>query len=394
MIEEKNKKLNDLVGVERYIKVMDKWHDKIEEDKFLFLLISGSTGVGKSTLGELYLKNKGYNVIYFDIATVKNKNKIYGLIRESFKTYDICSMLSNKKKKIGYIIDNIDNSSISKNDIVELHNLFVKNKTKRPVIFVGKFSKVANYPKKKIEHMKMNIISDSILYKIGKKEDNNIDDIKLKLIISKCQNDIKKLLVLLDYFRKYNNIDSNNITLKDTDYNLFYDFNNLISQYKNIKKTEVYCDHAMLLNYTFHQNVYNLLKDNCKYNVKDVLYDYNYRIFENITLEYCITKNNNWELVEYIYFNGPKYISYDLNKIKKNKNVNTEVEYPKYCYILNQKNLFKKMIMLFKDFDFYDNLNINNFKVFLEGLFTNEEENKDILLKLKSCDINQLKKLL
>jgi len=384
------KELKDLVGVDKYINVMDKWYDKIKE-KFLFLLISGSTGIGKSTLGEYYLRNKGYNVMYFDVATIKTKSKIYDLIRESFKTYDICSILSNKKTKIGYIIDNIDNSSISKSDIVELHNLFIKHDTKRPVLFIGKFSKVANYPKKKIEHMKMSIISDHILYKIGKIVDSKIDDIKLRVIISKSQNDIKKLLILLEYFRKCNNINSDNIILKDTDYNLFYDFNNLISNYRNIKRTEVYSDHAMLLNYTFHQNVYNLLKDNCKTNLKDILYDYNKRIFENINLEYCITKNNNWELVE--YFNCPKYISYNFNKVKKNKNVSIEVDYPKYCYILNQKNLYKKMIMLFKDFDFYDNLNINNFKVFLEGLFINEEENKDILSKLKVFDINQLKKL-
>ena len=57
-------------------------------------------------------------------------------------------------------------------------------------------------------------------------------------------------------------------------------------------------------------------------------------------MEYCITKSNSWELVEYIYFNGPKYISYSLNKIKKNKNVNIEVEYPKYCYILISKEFY------------------------------------------------------
>ena len=69
---------------------------------------------------------------------------------------------------------------------------------------------------------------------------------------------------------------------------------------------------------------------------------FNKKIYENINLEYCITKNNNWDLVEYIYFNGPKYISYNLNKIKKNKNVNIEIEYPKYCYVLNQKNYIRK----------------------------------------------------
>ena len=386
------KDLDDLIGVEKYLKIIDKWYDNLNE-KFLFLLISGSTGIGKTKFGELYLMSKDYELIYFDISSIKNKNKIFELIKESFNRYDIYSLLSNKKKKVGYIIDNIDNNSISKNDVVELHNLFVKNKTIRPVIFIGKFSKAANYPKKKILHMKMNIISDTVLYKIGKKIDSNIDDIKLKIIISKCQNDIKKLLILMEYYKKQN-IDNEIIILKDNDYNLFHDFNGLVSQYKSIRKTEVYCDHAMLLNYTFNQNIYNLIKDNSKEEVESVLYDFNKRIYDNINLEYCITKNNNWELVEYIYFNGPKYISYNLNKIKKNKNVNIEVEYPKYCYVLNQKNLYKKMMIIFKDFEFYDNLNINNFKIFLENLFNNEEENNDILCKLKVGDINQLKKLI
>ena len=52
------------------------------------------------------------------------------------------------------------------------------------------------------------------------------------------------------------------------------------------------------------------------------------------------------------------------------------------------------MILIFKDYDFYDQLNINNFKLFIESLFNNEEKNKDILSRLKKSDIDQLKKLL
>ena len=45
--------------------------------------------------------------------------------------------------------------------------------------------------------------------------DGKIDDVKkLRLIISKCQNDIKKLLILLEYYKKCDNIDNENIILK------------------------------------------------------------------------------------------------------------------------------------------------------------------------------------
>ena len=49
-------KLNDLIGVDKYVKSMDKWINNLE-NKFLFLLLSGNTGVGKTSLGE-YFKRK------------------------------------------------------------------------------------------------------------------------------------------------------------------------------------------------------------------------------------------------------------------------------------------------------------------------------------------------
>ena len=62
------------------------------------------------------------------------------MIKESFNKYDITSYFNiNKNKKIAYIIDNISNI-FYKNDIVKLHNLFINYKSKRPVIFIGKYN--------------------------------------------------------------------------------------------------------------------------------------------------------------------------------------------------------------------------------------------------------------
>ena len=91
-------KLDDLVGMEKYILHMNKWYSRL--DKVLILSLEGNTGIGKSTIANLFLENKNYNILYFDISSIKSKNLIYDKIKESFRTYDICSMLQNKKKKI------------------------------------------------------------------------------------------------------------------------------------------------------------------------------------------------------------------------------------------------------------------------------------------------------
>ena len=81
--------------MEKYILHMNKWYSKL--NKVLILSLEGNTGIGKSTLATLFLEDKNYNILYFDISSIKSKNLIYDKIKESFRTYDICSMLQNKK---------------------------------------------------------------------------------------------------------------------------------------------------------------------------------------------------------------------------------------------------------------------------------------------------------
>jgi len=390
-------KLDDLIGMDKYIIHMNKWYTTL--DKIFILSLEGNTGIGKSILANLFLENKDYNILYFDISSIKSKNLIYDKIKESFRTYDICSILQNKKKKLAYIIDNMDSSSLSKSDINELHALFIKNKTFRPVILIGKYNKTTNYPKKKINTLKMYNPAENTLFKIGQKNiktfNLNITNINLKLIISKCQQDIKKLIILLDQFKNIKNIDINNIIIKDCSYNLFTDFANLMANYRNIKSTVINSDQVILLTYTFHQNLYNFSIKNCKNEyIEEYLYEWNKHILQSIGYETYMSKTQNWDFLNYLYFIGPKYISYNYNKNKKNNNISEQIDYPKYCYLSNQKNLYKKLIQIFKHFDFYDCINEDNFKLFVQSLFNNKDTNTHIFSELSNDEIESLSKMI
>tara|TARA_B100001175_G_scaffold317689_1_gene335760 strand:- start:1340 stop:2533 length:1194 start_codon:yes stop_codon:yes gene_type:complete len=388
--------LNKLVGVEKYISHMDKWYSTL--NKLFILSIEGNTGIGKSTLAELFLKDKNYNIIYFDISIIKSKNNIYDRINKSFRSYDICSILNNKKQKTAYIIDNIESNVFSKSDINELYNLFIKNNTIRPVILIGNYNKTTNFPKKKINTMKMYNPTETTLVNIGKlyinKYNYSINDINLKILVNSCQSDIKKLLVLIEQYKTHKTIKKNNIVIKNCNYNLFTDFSNLMNNYKAIDNTNVCNDQVILLTYTFHQNIYNFCIDNCKKHIENSLFTYNHFIYKSLEYEEHITKNQNWDFVNYLYFIGPKNISYLYNKNKINKNITKQIDYPKYCYLTNQKNIYKKLIQLFKKYDFYECLTEDNFKLFVQSLFNNKDKNSDIFSDLKKDEIESLSKII
>lgn len=388
--------LNMLVGVNKYITHMNKWYSNL--NKLFILSIEGNTGIGKSTIAELFLKDKNYNIIYFDVSIIRSKNIIYEKINKSFKSYDICSILNKKKQKTAYIIDNIESNSLSKSDINELYNLFIKNDTIRPVILIGNYNKTTNYPKKKIDTMKMYNPTESTLTNIGQlyisKHNYTINDINLKILVNGCQSDIKKLLILIEQYKTQKVIKKNNIVIKNCNYNLFTDFSNLINNYKPIDNTNICNDQIILLTYTFHQNLYNFTINNSKKNLEDSLFKYNNCIYESLIYEEHITKNQNWDFINYLYFVGPKKISYLYNKNKINKNVTKQVDYPKYCYLTNQKNIYKKLIQLFRKYDFYECLTEDNFKLFVENLFNNKEKNQYIFSDLKKDEIDSLSKII
>lgn len=383
--------IEDLIGVEKYIDSLNKWYSNL--NKIFITSIEGKTGIGKSTLAESFLLSKNYNIIYFDVSSVKSKNIINEKIQQSFKSYDIFNMLSDIKKENAYIIDNIEANTYSKSDINELYNLFAKNKAIRPVIMIGTYNKNTNFPKKKIYTIKMYNPTETTLLKIGQKYilQNNltIKNLNLKLIVSKCQYDIKKLLILLEENNNKKKI--SDIVIKNCSYNLFTDFQNLINNYKKIDSTDILNDQIILLAYTFHQNLYNIILQNTN-KPTDYLFEFNNDIIESLTYEHYMLKYYNYEFLNYMYFIGPKKISYNFNKIKINKNISIDVDYPKYCYISNQKNIYLKLIQIFKESEYYECINEDNFKLFIQCLFKNKES--ELYLSLKKEQIETLSKII
>ena len=393
--------IDELAGISKYIPTLDNWFNKLDE-KFTFILFDGNYGCGKSTLAQLYLESKNFNVMYFDMTVYKNKQMIFNLIKESFNKFNIISYFNKEEKqKTAFIIDNISNS-LYKNDIVELHNLFIKNNTIRPVIFIGKYNKIINFPKKKIQYIKIYSPTNNTLQIIAKniikKYNLNISNITQNILVSKCQNDIRKLIILL--FNN-NNIKGNNKSKllsykKDIDFSLFDNFKELISHYTPINKDDNY-DNSITTNYIFHQNLFNILTHVYKkQNITKYLFSY-YKEIYNVLIYNNLSDiiNNNYYSI-YIYICSCKKISYLYNNLVKKCNNNIEeieIVYPKYSYINNQKNMYKKYINLFRKFDFYNILNESNFILFCQSLFYNEEENDYILNQLKNTDITLLKKI-
>ena len=56
-------KLNDLIGMDKYISHMNNWYSKL--DKIFILSLEGNTGIGKSILANLFLEDKNYNILYY-----------------------------------------------------------------------------------------------------------------------------------------------------------------------------------------------------------------------------------------------------------------------------------------------------------------------------------------
>ena len=95
-------KLDELIGMEKYILQIDKWYSTLE--KIFILSLEGNTGIGKSLLATLFLENKNYNILYFDISSIKSKNLIYDKIKES-----LCDQIVSSVKFSDCILNSIDN---------------------------------------------------------------------------------------------------------------------------------------------------------------------------------------------------------------------------------------------------------------------------------------------
>jgi len=379
----KPKNLKDLYLFENYIKKMNDWFYSIEKNNKIVLNIQGPIGSGKTILANLYFKDKNYNINYFCINSIKNKNNFIEKLKENSKTYDILNLLKFKKQKNCYIIDEVDNNNLSKNDLNEIIKYLLINKN--PIIIVGNYNKVVHYPKKYLVKLKINkpndILLEKILNNILSIEKKNLDIFEKKKIIKKSQYDIRKLIIISEYllikdFNKNINGINDIIYAKDIDYNLYNSYNQLMNNYISIKDTICNCENLLnnlVYNNTFNEIFYNTNTD--KKNLPDILYNISKKVnqvqdFEKYYYEY------QYDFTEYISLYQCNMISYTFNNLnKKLYKKFTNTEYPRNIYINNQSNLYKKIKYNFEDIDNYCYITNNNINNFLLSYVINNKDN-------------------
>jgi len=353
-------KLNELMNCEQYLKKMNDWVNNINKTKKIILNIQGPVGCGKSILVELFLNNKKYNVIYNSISSIKNKNDFIEKIKDSSTKYDILNLLNFNKTINAYIIDDVDNNNISKNDLNTIIKLLLKNKN--PLIIIGTYNKSVNYPKKHLITLKINsppnILLNNILNNILNKESIKCDNILKNKIIKHSQNDIRKLIIISEYlFTKSKNIekDINNIESlifkKDYDYNLYLSYNVLINNYNSIKNFNYHIE--PLIQHLLYNNIFNEVIFNTNSNSKEII-QYMINIYDNVNLSLLFEHYSynvfsyNYDFLNYASILSLNTMMINYHKLKKKtyRKFN-ELEYPRNIYITNQNNLFKKNKYLF-----------------------------------------------
>jgi SpoVK/Ycf46/Vps4 family AAA+-type ATPase len=206
------------------------------------LFIIGPTGIGKTLLADLILKNYNYQKIELNSTDVRSQKKIGEFLKKSLTYRNIVDMFNEGNKPIGILMDEIDTlcklsdkggftefltilkqnekfHTLKKNiadkkkmkktktkilvdDYIELYNPIIctaNDVTDKKITELKKYSEVINLQKP--SHEEMVIIIDD-LYK--KNNQTITEDVKLDISIY-SQYDIRRLIIILEDLHYFSN---------------------------------------------------------------------------------------------------------------------------------------------------------------------------------------------
>lgn len=250
------------------------------------LLISGSHGIGKTTIVRMILEELGYDILSITTNTknsikkkkkkkVKKKNE--DLFNNLVTNNDVLSLIKNQKKKYVLLIDDIDSITSSQNK-QKILTILKKNEEKLnfPIIFISnkKHNKLITTIEKKsyviIFYPPNYTDMKHILLKIVNHENINISGISsekeeiIKTIIDYSQNDIRQLICNLKELKNVFGSDKliyedlleylKSSKKKDIDYDLYESTSNLLYSYSSIDECQkMYETEKTLLPLMIHQ---------------------------------------------------------------------------------------------------------------------------------------------
>jgi len=330
-------KSKDFIG---HYKFTNEFKNHIKDDKLdKIQLCIGPTGIGKTDLIDLILKELNFNIIKInDIDNYKEE------INNYLNTKSIDSFFVKKKKIL--VIDDLD---IYLNNDKQISNYLINLHIREPIICIlnKQYDRKAIDLKKKCNIFYLNKpnFNNTLQYIISifNQEDIDIDSTRLentKKLIKHNKNNIKAILMNLE------NIVLNNGELKDyclyeskfSDTGLFDVIHNIYNKKHNIDELDdlLYSD-SSLIYMLLHENLINELGR------RDIKNEDLINIISNTIHDSCdgdiiqgfIYKNNNWDLLNLLYIVKILRLNDSINSYKIKNN---EIKY-KFTQILTKYSL-------------------------------------------------------
>lgn len=386
------------------------------------IYVYGESGVGKTELIKNIIKEVNMDSIWYNASDVRNKTLLETLTKQNMSNHNIMSLFNKKKKNIVIVMDEIDGMiGGEKSCITNIIKLMRAKKTKKqkledslnnPIICIG-----GNRIDKKIKDM-MKICNS---YYIDKPSENQISIIIKKyylnnekkkiidLIANTCQNDLRKIDIMINLINKKNKSIKSEELL--TDYKYFQlDVKDIILELFlrnstiDTHNTRIIDNDRTIASLIWHENIIKQVKkyDNNFLNVYcDILTNICFSDFiDRVTFQKQI-----WQFNEMTSLMKTYYSNYIFHK-SKNKNLITlksetllkkqEIIFTKiltkysneYSNTTFISNLCEILMIDKKDLlGFFNWININKNDELLFYLF-NEEEN------LNELEINRMLKFI
>ena len=337
--------LDDIFGNKENILKIKLWLDNFKKKKDgtkMGLFISGPPGIGKTSLSHLILSEYGYEVIEYNASDVRSQKSVKENLNKVLNSTNISIMKGNYLKNIAVIMDEVDGmSSGDRGGVSELVTIINPNKGKRkinktdinytnPIICISN-----NNTDKKLSDLRKNcqeIIftkptqSDIMNFakKIIEKENINIEESALLLLVNYSQNDFRRITYLLQDIHntflkkeiKLDDIDEliNSFSKKKVDLSLFDATKKLFTSYKTLNETLfLYESDRSLVSMMVHENFILNIPPKEIMNQLPIIYNvYHYMSLGDI-VDRIIYNNQTWYLQD---FNGVikcSYPSYKFN---------------------------------------------------------------------------------
>lgn len=348
------KKLKELLIQKKDLQVVEKWiNNFIQKVKGTpnCLFLHGPPGIGKTSLANIILSENGFDVCEFNASEVRNQKQIKEQINEINGNVNVLDFMNFKKRQMGIIMDEIDGmSSNDRGGVSELMEIMFKNTPVKKELNVpsgSPFVCISNTIDKKIKTIMAKSVCIKLTFpakaslmglarrvlkvELGDKYKEVDEDIVLK-IVNYCQNDIRRMVNILEFIFYDTNEDMKTINENIDDKLLQFDKKNImLDPYKscdallNHKQTidkalELWDSDKVIVNSLLIENIGNYIFKNRRNNsdekVKCLRDIYEWTSLGDM-IDKFVLQSQDYSVFNYVGYLRCIYSNYRINTLQR-----------------------------------------------------------------------------